>query len=81
MTARIKNITLQIWKRGLAALCLALLLVGQVGAAVAQENEPVKLVRIDVDRVEQLAPLAEMKIEIVAQIGTDDGRFCNGRPG
>jgi hypothetical protein len=52
-------------------LCLALLLFSQVGAGVALPFGQTVLVRIDLAGESQLAPLAEMGLQIIAQIGTD----------
>jgi hypothetical protein len=75
MTGRLKAFKVLNGKKVLTALCLALLLLGQVGAAVAQRDAPMMLVRIDVAQPEQLAPLAEMELQIVAQIGAAEGGF------
>ncbi|OGO34475.1 MAG: hypothetical protein A2W35_16830 [Chloroflexi bacterium RBG_16_57_11] len=75
MTGWVKDFKILIGKKVLTAVCLALLLLSQVGAAVAQQVEPTRLVRIDLDREEQLARLAEMELQIVAQIGTAEGGF------
>jgi hypothetical protein len=73
MTGSVQGYKVRIAKKFVTALCLGLLVLSQVGATVAQPGEPRVLVRIDVEGTEQLKPLADMGLEILAQIGTDQG--------
>ena len=56
----------------MTTLCLALLVFSQLGAAPGPLDGTV-LVRLDLDGEAQLRPLAEMGLQILAQIGTEQG--------
>jgi hypothetical protein len=73
------------WKQGLrigwgrkllAVLCLAPLLLSPLGAVAAQPVAPVALVRIDLAGESQLATLAEMDLQVLAQIGATQGEIA-----
>jgi hypothetical protein len=72
MTDILKGFKYLVGKKIVTLLCLALLLFSQLGAAPAPLDGTV-LLRLDLDSEAQLAPLAEMGLQIVAQVGTDQG--------
>jgi hypothetical protein len=68
----------------LSGLGVALILFSQVSAGVAPTWDEIVLVRIDLNGEAQLAPLAEMELPILVQMGTPEngivvGAFSNGQ--
>jgi hypothetical protein len=74
MTDFLNGIKYSAGKKMITVLCLALLLFSQMGAAPAPLDGTV-LLRLDLDSEAQLAPLAEMGLPILAQVGaSQDGK-------
>ncbi len=75
MTTFMQRLTSNMSHRVVTALCLALLLLSQLGAAVAPPSDATALVRLDLATADELAPLARMGLPIVVQIGTAQEGF------
>lgn len=73
MTGLVEGLRFPFGRKLVTVLFLVLLLLSQVGAAVAQPFDTQVLVRIDLADEARLAPLAEMELQIVTLIGTDQG--------
>jgi len=81
MTGSVKDVRFLTGKKGRGCPVPGAAVLSQVGAVVAPQLQPAALVRIDVDRAEQLAPLAEMDLPDCGPNWNCRGWFCNRRAG